>query len=358
MLPDSTTKSLFEQLTTAIILVDAQLRVQYLNSAAETLLEISEQRSLDEPLAKLLHEVDDGESGLSRAVDAGSGFTKRQTCLRLQSGHRTIVDYVVTPYSDDPSLGFIIEIVPLDRLLTISRAEATLASQRMTQLMVRGLAHEIKNPLGGLRGAAQLLSRELPSERLRDYTTIIIEEADRLSRLVNRMLGPSQQLHLETLNVHEVVERVRQLIQAEVGERLPVKRDYDPSIPLFLLDKEALIQATLNIARNAAHALLDTADSIASPAIVIRTRTRRQFTIGGHRHRLVCQIEIIDNGPGVPDDLADSLFLPMVSGRADGTGLGLTIAQSIVSQHEGFINCISEPGRTEFSIYLPIARNT
>ena len=351
---ESPAQQLLETLTTAVILIDAGMCVSYLNSAAEVLLEVSGPRSLGEPINKLIVETDASDSGLERAAATGSGFTKRQTCVTLASGRQTMVDYIVTPYGDDPKRGFVIEIQPLDRLLQISREEAMVSSQQMTHTMIQGLAHEIKNPLGGLRGAAQLLAKELPSEHLVDYTNIIIEEADRLGRLVDRMLGAPRQLQCEATNVHEIMERVRQLVSAEVGPEIAIERDYDPSIPSFPSDRELLIQGTLNVVRNSAQALSSTQCETRQGKIVLRTRTQRQFTIGNARHRLVCRIDVADNGPGIPKEIADTLFLPMVSGRAEGTGLGLAIAQSIFTQHKGLITCTSEAGNTVFSMYLPI----
>jgi two-component system, NtrC family, nitrogen regulation sensor histidine kinase GlnL len=204
--------------------------------------------------------------------------------------------------------------------------------------------------LGGIRGAAQLLERELQTERQRDYTRIIIEEADRLRNLVDRMLGPSQRPSLVPVNVHQALERVVQLLEAEQPGRIQVVRDYDPSLPLIEADLEQLIQALLNIVRNAQQAL----EKIEAAQIVLRTRILRQFTIGPIRHRLVLRIDIADNGPGIPPELFDRMYYPMISGRADGSGLGLSIAQSIVGQHGGLVECESRPGATTFSIFLPL----
>ena len=246
------------------------------------------------------------------------------------------------------------EIEPRDRLLRISREEEMLAQQETTRVLVRGMAHEIKNPLGGIRGAAQLLERELPDPELKDYTQVIIEEADRLRTLVDRMLGPNTAPRLSPTNIHEVLERVRTLLDAESKGTVTFSRDYDPSLPEFLGDKEQLIQALLNIARNAMEALEAHLDQQATPEIIFRTRALRQFTIGHKRHRLVCRIDIIDNGPGIPPELLQNVFYPMISGRADGTGLGLSIAQSIIGQHRGLIECDSEPGQTDFIIFIPL----
>jgi two-component system nitrogen regulation sensor histidine kinase GlnL len=349
MRPEILHTRLLDTLTTAILLVDADMRVSYLNPAAETLLELSRVRVLGESIARIFHEDDDTIAGLQRVLQTGIGFTKRQATFHLGVEHDITVDYAVTPLTLEKE-ALVIEIRPLDRLMRISREEAILSSQQMTQLLVRGLAHEIKNPLGGLRGAAQLLARELDSEQLLDYTNVIIEEADRLRNLVDRLLSTPRRLLREPVNVHEVLERVRQLLEAESHGELRIQRDYDPSIPELTGDREQLIQAVLNVARNAQQALRDT------PAAQIRLKTRaqRQFTIGNQRHRLVCQIDICDNGPGVPPGMIDKIFVPMISGRADGSGLGLAIAQSIVNQHHGLIECSSRPGHTVFSILIPL----
>lgn len=230
-----------------------------------------------------------------------------------------------------------------------------LSKQETTRILVRGLAHEIKNPLGGIRGAAQLLARELHGPGQQDFTNIIIEEADRLRNLVDKMLGPVKLPEISDLNIHEVLERVCQLISAESREQLTIIRDYDPSIPELGGDREQLLQVLLNIARNALQAV-QSDPGLDEGIITIKTRTQRQFTIHNIRHRLVLRIDFIDNGPGIPESIKDQIFYPMISGRAEGTGLGLSIAQSIITRHKGLVECKSTPGHTEFSIYLPISR--
>jgi two-component system nitrogen regulation sensor histidine kinase GlnL len=242
----------------------------------------------------------------------------------------------------------LVELLQVDRHLRIAREENLIAQQSTARALVRGLAHEIKNPLGGLRGAAQLLERELPDESLTEYTRIIIDEADRLQLLVDRMLGPNSLPNKRELNVHEVLERVRALVQGELPAAIRIQRDYDPSIPPLQADRDLLIQAVLNIVRNAVQALGE------SGVITLRTRTQRQFTIGSRRHRLVARLEIVDNGPGIPPELIEQIFYPMVTGRSDGTGLGLSIAQSLVNQHGGLIECASRPGETVFTLLLPL----
>jgi len=243
--------------------------------------------------------------------------------------------------------GLLVEIQQMDRQIRIAREEHQLSQQQTFRTLVRGLAHEIKNPLGGLRGAAQLLERELPSEDLKEFTNIIIGEADRLQILVDRILGPNTIPKKEPLNIHQVLEHIRQLISAGISSDINITTDYDPSIPDLIADRDQLIQAILNIVGNAVQAIGSKGE------ITLGTRTVRQFTIGHVQHKLVCRIDIIDNGPGIPDDMLESIFLPMVTGRAEGTGLGLSISQSLVNQHDGLIQCESQPGKTIFSLFIP-----
>jgi two-component system nitrogen regulation sensor histidine kinase GlnL len=359
MTPNKLHTNILDNLQIAVLLIDTQHLVTYINSAAETLLEVSGNRVIGEPLTSLFTETNSDKNDSTRLIDTInniSSFTKRENHLKLPSGQSITVDYAVTAIFDHEEIvSFVVELQPLDRLLRISRDEGLLAAQQNSQALIRGLAHEIKNPLGGLRGAAQLLAKELPDKSLEEYTNIIIEEADRLSNLVNRLLGSHSRLDLQPLNIHEVLERVKQLITAETGGEIIVKRQYDPSIPEVIGDKERLIQAMLNIARNAMQALLSSdREPGTAPTIIIKTRTMRQFTIGTQRHRLVCRISITDNGPGIPAELLETIFLPMISGRADGTGLGLSISQNIINHHQGLIECHSEPGNTSFSIYIPL----
>lgn len=245
----------------------------------------------------------------------------------------------------------------MDRWLQISREENLLWQQQTSKILTRGFAHEIKNPLGGIRGAAQLLDMELQQlestgSSFKEYTDIIIGEVDRLSRLVDQMIGPNRPLKFNEVNVHEVLERVRSLLNSEAAGNIEIERDYDPSIPEIEGNKEQLIQALLNIGLNALQALSES--NTPEARITIKTRTDRQITIGNKRHRVVCRIDIRDNGPGIPSTLRDTIFYPMVSSKANGTGLGLTIAQHIVNQHGGLIEQHSTPGDTCFTIYIPL----
>jgi len=295
---------------------------------------------------------------LQRSIELEQAYTKREAQIRIMNAQEITLDYSVSPVDFDTSPCLLIEMHSRDRLMRISREEDLINTQATTQTLVRGMAHEIKNPLGGIRGSAQLLSRQLKTEDQKEFTQIIIDEVDRLRNLVDKMLGPNKLLEREPTNIHEVLERIYSLINVETEQSILIKRDYDPSIPEFLADKEQLIQVVLNITRNAMQALLENGQQDNQAAqITLRTRTIRQFTIGHTRHRLVLHLSIIDNGPGIPEDIRESLFYPMVSGRAAGTGLGLSIAQSIINQHQGIIECDSESGRTEFSIFLPLELN-
>ncbi|WP_136247087.1 nitrogen regulation protein NR(II) [Halomonas borealis] len=339
---------LMEHLTTAVLLLDGQLRLRWMNPAAEALLALSRARVSGQPLPALVNA--DGDIGelLAKARDELHPYTQREARLSLPTGELLTVDYTVTPLSADELL---LEIEPRDRLLRISREEALQTRQETIKVLARGLAHEVKNPLGGIRGAAQLLERDLGDSRLTEFTHIIIEEADRLRDLVDAMLGPTRLNRPEPINIHRVLERVRSLVAVERPE-VTIIRDYDPSLPDLSGDESQLIQAILNVARNAEQAMTEA--GIEAPTLTLQTRARRQFTLGAERHRLVCQVSILDNGPGVPEALKETLFYPMVSGRAEGSGLGLSIAQSILHRHQGLIECDSLPGHTEFRLLIPL----
>ncbi|GHC38227.1 nitrogen regulation protein NR(II) [Aidingimonas halophila] len=339
---------LLEHLTTAVLLLDGTLRVRWMNPAAEAMLAVSLGRVQGTWLDSLAGLEGEVASVLAKARRDFHPFTQREAQLLIPGGDAVTVDFTVTPLSDDELL---LELEPRDRLLRISREEALIARQETIKVLSRGLAHEIKNPLGGIRGAAQLLERDLPDPQLAEFTHIIVEEADRLRDLVDRMLGPNRLEQHEPLNIHKVLERVRTLLIAEHAE-VEVIRDYDPSLPELSGDEGQLIQAVLNVSRNAVEAMEES--GIEQPTLMLRTRARRQFTLGAERHRLVCEVAIIDNGPGIPESLRETLFYPMVSGRAEGSGLGLSIAQSILHQHQGLIECDSHPGRTEFRLLIPL----
>ncbi len=343
---------ILDSITTGVVALDRNLRVTALNAAGQALLETSETRCLGQHAGKLVLHSREWLDTLEQALASASPQATRGLSLMLLSGQEIHADVIITPLIADGegACGLLVEMQAVDRLLKISREESLLHAQETSRAVIRGLAHEIKNPLGGVRGAAQLLARELPNDNLAEYTRIIIREADRLRDLVDRLLGPNRQLDRRALNIHELLEHVRNLITAESGNRVSVTRDYDPSLPEFYGDKSQLIQAVLNIMRNA----LQAAEDPDACRILLRSRAQRQFTVGAQVHRLVCRVDIIDNGPGIPAELRPSVFAPMVTGRAGGTGLGLSIAQSIIHLHGGILECESRPGDTRFTFYLPM----
>ncbi|WP_096363815.1 nitrogen regulation protein NR(II) [Thiohalobacter thiocyanaticus] len=347
--PMTREKSILDNITTAILMVDAGMRVEYMNPAAEMLLAQSASHATGQRLPELLPAADALLDRVRSALDENRTYTEREVALRLHQGGEVTVDCTLSPRQDSgPPSHVLIELIQVDRHLRISREENLLEQSQAMRQLVRGLAHEIKNPLGGLRGAAQLLERELDSDELKEYTRIIIGEADRLRTLVNRMLGPNNVPQKRMSNIHQVLEHVRSLVVAESHREVEVERDYDPSIPDFEFDPEMLIQAILNIMRNAARAMGG------QGTILLRTRTLRQFTIGHKRHRLVLRLDVEDNGPGIPSELMETVFYPLVTGQAEGTGLGLSISQSLINLHGGLIECESVPGRTVFTLLLPL----
>jgi two-component system nitrogen regulation sensor histidine kinase GlnL len=342
---------ILDTISTGIIAFDGDLKVTAINAAAQALLALSETRSMGIHAGEMVVRPQEWLESLSASLQDRSPLARRGMPLALHTGQEIHADLMVTPVTGKNGCdGVLVELQPVDRLLRISREEALSHAQETTRAVIRGLAHEIKNPLGGVRGAAQLLARELPNDELREYTQVIIREADRLRDLLDRLLGPNQQVVLQPVNIHEILEHVRNLILAETGNSANIVRDYDPSLPEIPADRSQLTQAMLNIMRNA----LQAAEASAACNICLRTRSRRQFTIGNIRHRLVLQVDIEDNGPGVPIDLKDSIFVPMVTGRAEGTGLGLSISQAIVGRHGGLLECESQPGDTRFTIYIPM----
>lgn len=338
-------------LSTAILLLDENACVIFANQAAENLLKESSAQLTGRKLVEFIANAHDLMQLVESASQTQALYTGRQMHLELPGRENVTVDATTTPLLDLNQV--LIELIPMDRYLRIDRDAAIKDHHQVTRQMVRGLAHEIKNPLGGIRGSAQLLSRELPDADLQDYTNIIIEETDRLTALVDRMLGPRSLPNKNLCNIHEILERVAKLLELEADAQvisLTVARDYDPSIPDLIVDAEMMLQAILNVARNAMQCL----EGTPLPTITFNTRIERQFTIAGKRHRVVLKIEISDNGPGIPEEIQEHLFYPMISRRPGGTGLGLTFAQNIVSQHEGMIEFDSEPGATTFRLFIPL----
>ena len=342
----------FDLLATLVAVVRGDGTVLFANAALEDALG-SSRRSI-EGSSFLPHFT---EPQLLRTALDGARINEyaalRYDTTMLRQGAEPLPVHVVLAQTDAPD-EFVIELLPLEAQARQDREERLIDQAQANKELIRNLAHEIKNPLGGIRGAAQLLEMEIDSRELKEYTRVIIHEADRLQTLVDRLLAPHRRPHVVgDVNIHEVCERVRSLILAEFPRGLKVVRDYDTSIPEFRGDREQLIQAVLNIAHNACEAL---ADRIAAgdAQLTFRTRIGRQVTFGKQRYRLALELHVIDNGPGVPDAIKDRIFYPLVSGREGGSGLGLTLAQTFVQQHHGLIECDSVPGRTDFKILIPL----
>lgn len=348
---DAALRWLLDSLSTAIVLLDRQCQVGLMNSAAENLFSVSFRQCQGLPLAHLAEGTDALLPGLRRCLETGHPYTERELSLRIPGEHGITVDCTVTPVMEHGVQAWLVmEIRRVDRQLKINREEHLIAQHNNTRALLRNLAHEIKNPLGGLRGAAQLLEGELAHEELKEYTQVIIGEADRLRNLVDRMLGPSHPPVYANVNIHQILERVRTLVLAEASNGLEIHQDYDPSIPDLRGDADQLIQAILNIVRNAVQVLEG------QGVVTLRTRIERHYTIGPVCHRLVARVDIIDNGPGIPDEQRQVIFFPMISGRASGTGLGLSISQILIHRHGGLIECQSRPGETIFTLLLPLEK--
>ena len=344
-----------ELLATAVMLVDENEIVRYMNPAAENLFGLSI-RNVE---GMLLEASFEGSSVLGSAMgyarDNNCSYTEHDLTLSA-NGHGALhLSCTVTPVDVSSAVpaGFLIEFRHIEQQLKIAREERMLDQSQANRELIRNLAHEIKNPLGGIRGAAQLLDRELERPALHEYTQVIMKEADRLQLLLDRLLTPHRLPQPSEVNIHEVLERVRSVILAEFSA-ISVQRDYDTSLPTIEGDREQLIQATLNIARNAAQAIAARPPAGEQGEIRLKTRVARQVTLARKRYRHAVEIRIVDNGPGIPADLRERIFYPLVSGREGGSGLGLTLAQNFISQHHGTVAFESTPGRTFFSILLPV----
>ncbi len=341
---------LMGHLQTAVVLVDEHLRIIFMNPSAEALLQQSENRCLGNPLIHYLLAPGDIHDQIRFALQYQQPYTAREIELDIYPDFQITVDLTINPLNEPGQQHVLLEFIPLDRRLRLSRDEQQLSVHQTNRQLIRGMAHEIKNPLGGIRGAAQLLEGELEQPDLQEYTQIIIGEVDRLQILVDKLLGPRSLPKLEATNIHEILEHVRQLITVEAGDNITIQTYYDPSLPELMADRDMLVQAILNIARNAMLALADVPEA----QLTFRTAIQTRFTIGQNKHKLVIQVSIIDNGPGIPEEMRDSLFFPMVTTRPGGSGLGLSIAQSLINQHEGLIEFQSRPGDTQFHIFLPV----
>ena len=335
-------------LSSAVVLLDEALVVRHINPAAENLFAVSSRQIIGRPLSKLIGTAVGMTAALDNALHNNWSYTGHNIQLRVGEDSRLNVDCTVTPI-DTGNARLLLEVRPIDQQLKAAREEQLAQQQQSNRELVRNLAHEIKNPLGGIRGSAQLLERELLSAHLREYTQVIITEADRLQNLMQRLLSSHRVMQPALVSMHEILERVRRLIHAEY-HNVRVVRDYDTSLPDITGDREQLIQAILNISRNAAQAMDGHGE------ITFRTRAARQVTLAKKHYRLALELQVEDNGPGIAPDIMDKIFYPLVSGRENGSGLGLTIAQSFIQQHGGTIDVQSRPGHTCFALLLPLAR--
>lgn len=342
----------FDLLATLVAVVGPDAAVIFANAGLEDAMGISRRSIVGSDLTEAFTEPAQLQNALSGVRENAFAVLRYDAHLK-RAGVEPMPVHVIVTWTE-PAEEIIVEMVPLEQQTRQEREERLVEQAQTNKELIRNLAHEIKNPLGGIRGAAQLLEMEMETPELTEYTQVIVREADRLQSLVDRLLAPHRRPHMVSdVNIHEVCERVRSLILAEFPKGLKVVRDYDISIPEFRGDHEQLIQTVLNIAHNACQAL---AERIAAGDAVItfRTRVLRQITFGKQRYRLALELHVIDNGPGVPDSIKDRIFYPLVSGREGGSGLGLTLAQTFVQQHHGLIEVDSVPGRTDFKILIPL----
>ncbi len=340
-------------LATLVAVVGGDGSVLFANSALEDALGISRRTIEGSNFPQCFTEPLNLQNALEGA-GSNEFAALRYDAWLVRQGHADPLPVHVVVAQTDQADEIVVELLPLEAQAKQDREERLIDQAQANKELIRNLAHEIKNPLGGIRGAAQLLEMEIESKDLKEYTKVIIHEADRLQTLVDRLLAPHRRPHVVgDVNIHEVCERVRSLILAEFPRGLKVVREYDTSIPEFRGDREQLIQAVLNIAHNACQALSERITA-GDAELVFKSRIARQVTFGKQRYRLALELHVIDNGPGVPDSIRDRIFFPLVSGREGGSGLGLTLAQTFVQQHHGLIECDSGPGRTDFKILIPL----
>jgi len=336
-----------DALATAVVFLDLQHVVRYVNPAAENLLAISAKNLVGVRLDKVIADPELLIAAVNYAKENNCSYTQHELPLITPAHIRIEISCTVTPTEMGEFTGFLMELSPLHQQLRIAREERLMDQTTQTRELIRNLAHEIKNPLGALRGAAQLLERELERPELHEYTQVIMKEADRLQSLMDRLLTPHRLPHVTHFSVHEALERVRSLLVAEFPDGITVHQDYDVSLPGLMADREQIIQALFNIARNGAQAMQG------KGTLILRTRIARRVTLAKKMHRLAILISIVDDGPGIPAELMDKIFFPLVSGREGGHGIGLTIAQTFINQHHGTIEVESRPGETRFTILLP-----
>ncbi|MGI9263870.1 MAG: nitrogen regulation protein NR(II) [Gammaproteobacteria bacterium] len=342
---------LVEHLATGVLLLDDRLNVLYLNPIAEQMLRRSRQQVVGELLADGLPALSRLLPLLERVAESGDIFTQLEMNADERTHDRMTLDCTIRLVGvEDDQQRLLIELIDASRRLRMSRDAALLSQQDASRSIARQLAHEVRNPLGGIRGAAQLLERELSSEAQREFTQLIIRESDRLAGLVDGLLGPGDSSP-ESLNIHEILEHIYQLTSSDAAANVTIERDYDPSLPTIRFDRGQAIQALLNLVRNALQAAGE------NGSVTMRTRALTHHTIGSKLHRLVVCVEIEDSGAGVPEEIRETLFYPLVTGRRDGTGLGLALAQELVSRQGGLIEYTSQPGQTIFRVLFPIEEN-
>ncbi|WP_026375940.1 nitrogen regulation protein NR(II) [Aestuariibacter salexigens] len=344
--------NLLDSLSTALLMVDSQFHIVFVNHASQRFLARSENQLLGKPLREFFFNTAIDRARLQRVLDFGEEFTETEVRIAFADGRQTLADVTVSHVASDDGPRLLFEVRQIDKQKRITQESQQWAQQKAARDLIRGLAHEIKNPLGGIRGAAQLLQKALQNDEHTEFTQMIIEQSDRLRNLVDRLLGPNSPPNFQWSNIHQALERVYALVKVDRGFDVTIERDYDPSIPEMYLDHEMIQQAVLNMVRNSMQALHEHAHP--QPIIRLVTRIARQFTIHGIRYPLCAEIKIVDNGPGIPQAIADTLFYPMVSGKQNGSGLGLSIAQTLIDQHKGKIEVDSRPGETTFTLYLPI----
>ena len=337
-------------LATAVLLLDGERRIVYANAAAENLFALSRKQLVSRKPAVVFNDAGRLEHAFEQAIRQHGTYTEQEIELSINGRLRLQLSCTVTPL--DLGEGLLLEFRQIDQQIKIAREERQLEQAQANRELIRNLAHEIKNPLGGIRGAAQLLESELSSPQQTEYTQVIIGEADRLQSLVNRLLTPHRLPAYSHVNIHEILARVKSLVDAEFRDHAEVHCDFDISLPELECDPEQILQAVLNIARNAGEALHESSQGFGD--IWLRTRVARSVTLARRRYRLALAISVIDNGPGIPPALLEKIFFPLVTGREGGSGLGLTIAQTFVAQHHGAIECESDPGHTSFTILLPL----
>lgn len=356
---------LLDSLLNAVLVVNKELKLCYMNQSAEEMIGRSFTHVKNKPIHTILTSPQ-FEKHIEQAFSSHQRQVARGGKITVRGSYEINIDCTVTPLFQDDAVngevtGILFELSQVDRQIRIARETRLISNQIANQHLLRGLAHEIKNPLGGLRGAAQLLEMQYNDPNITEYTHVIITEADRLSTLVDNMLASNQAAEKTQVNIHEVLEHVRQLTIVKLPPTIQLKRDYDPSIPEFQGNFDQLVQTALNLLNNAITALEKTPTTPNNDhypkEIILKTRVTRNFTLHKKNYPLVLCAQIIDNGMGIPEALQDKIFYPMVTGHADGTGLGLSIAQTLINQHNGLIEFDSNEKRTIFSIIIPIGQH-